>query len=448
MKAWTLGVSTEIRRESTWVVLGLTAGMLLALPACSPGPSGQAWVAFKQQQADEPQTKGPASAVQAGRVTPPNEVASGESVDEQVQRFVARFPGEDRGAAVAPAGTTGNLAGAGQGGSGVNAAPPPPPQPSVQAVAPVANPTGIQPMRAVQTSPVGSPTATGADVQASPSPPKVVPPLAEPTIHAPRVELIDVRPVTAAAVLVTKDSVPANQPVQNAAVAKPADLGALMNELETRVQSGPDQLDDLLKLRLLYLATGQDDKAVVPVAVADPVQGELLSALFRLVAASRGVTQRPMPSPASALLAADELRRLLAQQTPVMIPKIALVTRVNSFGDYEAVDPPRFPAGAGVHVFLYTEVANFRSVPTQDGRLRTLLSEKVEIYDGTGKVVHQESADDIEDRVFSPRRDFFIPMEIRLPANTPSGEYVLKVTIEDKLGATTDQQRLTFSIGP
>jgi hypothetical protein len=48
--------------------------------------------------------------------------------------------------------------------------------------------------------------------------------------------------------------------------------------------------------------------------------------------------------------------------------------------------------------------------------------------------------------VLSPRRDFFIPIEVRLNATTPPGEYVLKAGIEDKLGATTDQQRMTFTI--
>jgi len=35
---------------------------------------------------------------------------------------------------------------------------------------------------------------------------------------------------------------------------------------------------------------------------------------------------------------------------------------------------------------------------------------------------------------------------MRLPATLPPGEYVVKVTIEDRIGGTTDQQRLTFTI--
>ena len=74
------------------------------------------------------------------------------------------------------------------------------------------------------------------------------------------------------------------------------------------------------------------------------------------------------------------------------------------------------PVGRPVRVFLYTEVANFRSEPTATGRLRTLLSQSVEIFDSAGKVIWQRTEPEIEDIVVSPRRDFFIPFPVTLPA--------------------------------
>ena len=138
----------------------------------------------------------------------------------------------------------------------------------------------------------------------------------------------------------------------------------------------------------------------------------------------------------------------MAQQSPVIIPRVALVTRVNSFGDYDAVQPPRFTAGQPIHVFVYTEVANFRCEPTADNRLHTVLAERVEIFDGAGKVIWQRAQANIEDRVLRPRHDFFMTLELELPADLAAGDYVLKVTVDDKLGATTDQQRLTFTVAP
>lgn len=37
--------------------------------------------------------------------------------------------------------------------------------------------------------------------------------------------------------------------------------------------------------------------------------------------------------------------------------------------------------------------------------------------------------------------------ESKLPLETPSGDSAVEVAIEDKLGATTDQERMTLAIG-
>ena len=204
---------------------------------------------------------------------------------------------------------------------------------------------------------------------------------------------------------------------------------------------------DQLKLRLIYLALGQDEKATAPLEAADPVRAELLSTLCKTIATSKQLIQDPNEAPGQALLAAEELKRLLSEQSTVVIPKIALVTRVKSFGDYDAVVPPRYPKGAPV-MYLYTEIANFRTEPTPDGRLKALLSETVEVFDATGKLVWQRTEQDIEDRVLSPRRDFYIPFPIELPANLMPGPYILKARVTDELGKTTDEQRLTFDLSP
>ncbi len=345
----------------------------------------------------------------------------------------------------------------------------PPATSSTGTVAPTAGPLCQQRPKAGQCPPLaGGPDARGpvlgvantsigaeprtailTGAESSPLPPEVKPAAALPGPRRPRVELIDVRPVG-------RPTLPgehpqllasANHPAAEFAPAPaPTSLVGLISQLEQAHKLHPKHQDDQLKLRMIYLATGQDDKATGPFEGVDPVQAELLSALCRVMASTRQAVQEPASTTSSALIAVDELRRLLGQQSMVIIPKMALVTQVNSFGDYNAVMPRRFTAGWPVNVFLYTEVSNFRSEPTIDGKLRTLLSERVEIFDATGKVIWQRSEPNIEDRALTPRRDFFIPFPITLPANTPPGEYVLKATIEDKIGATTDQQRMTFTI--
>lgn len=268
--------------------------------------------------------------------------------------------------------------------------------------------------------------------------------------RGPRVELVDVRPAIRPAQPVASERSPAsaNRPtVVDAAGPVPTDTAAMITHLEELVAKHPEQLDDQLKLRLLYLATGQDEKAVAPLNIGDPVRAEFLVALLKTLRNSKKMIVDPASKDPSALAAVDELRRLLGQLLPVSIPRIALVTRINSFGDYQALTPPKFPAGKPIQVYLYTEVSNFRSEPSDKGKLNTVLAQKVEIFDSTGKIVWQRSEPNIVDRVVTPRRDFFIPFPISLPGDLPAGEYILKVTIEDKLGATADQQKLTFTVG-
>ena len=288
-----------------------------------------------------------------------------------------------------------------------------------------------------------------ADIAASPQPQRVPPVPVTPATNELRVELIDVRPATGTAPKPRDDDAmsPANQPIRQATKKAPADTPSLIQQLEETVRQNPQQLDDQFKRRLLYLATGQMDKATGAFKDVDPVQGEMLSALFKTLTSAHEALREPTAAAPAALTAVDELQRLLSQQSPIIISKVELITSVNSFGDYEAISPARFPAGRGVHAFCYIEIANFHCEPTPDGRLRTVLSAKLEVFDASGKVIWQRSVPNIEDRSRTPRRDFFVPLEINLPASLPASDYVLKVTIEDKLGATTDQQRKTFTIG-
>lgn len=328
----------------------------------------------------------------------------------------------------------------------------PPPGPTI----PLQEPVGQQPMANAAPPPLAARPATANAPAVQPLTPvqpapgqtnPIAPPVAQPPA-TPRVELSDVRPAANAptAAPPTEPLAAPNQPIA-ARSDRPADsLAGLIQQLEQQVSANPRQLDDQLRLRLLYMATGAEEKAAGAIQGVDPVQSDMLAAVFRVLAGVRKAISNPIEGGPPAVAALDELRRIVGQQTPVMVTRMALVTRVNSFGDYEAVQPPKFRTGQPVHVFLYTEIANFRSEPTPENRLRTLLSEKVEIFDASGKIIWQRAEPQIEDRALSPRRDFFMTMEIQLPETTPAGEYILKVTVEDKLASTTDQQRLTFSI--
>jgi len=375
-------------------------------------------------------------------------------LDARIKQYVGRLPATDLDRKVNP--------------TPVQCTPPPAPAPraplaepavSQRSVAVVSVPSGATPPVQHSTSanqPVSaSPAPTRVetpttDTAASPQPQQVPPMPATPANNELRVEIVDVRPAAAkpeGRAGAAASGSTANQPIQAPVKTACADTPSLIEQLEEAVRKNPQQLDDQFKLRLLYLATGQSGKATDVFKDVDSVQVEMLSALFKTVASAQDALRDPISAAPAALTAVDELQRVISQQSPIVISKIELITSVNSFGDYEAISPARFPAGRGVHAFCYIEIANFHTEPTPDGRVRTVLSAKIEVFDAAGQVIWQLPVPSIEDRSHTPRRDFFVPLEVKLPANLPAGEYVLKVTIEDKLGATTDQQRKTFTIG-
>ncbi len=377
-------------------------------------------------------------------------------LDARIQQFAGRIPQTERdgSASLFPAGSPAASAGSPPaevalqepGGSGTSASR----TGEMTAIIPgLSKPPS--PASAGQEAPSTGPNmAVHVGTAASPLPPRAEAGSLTPTAQDLRIELIDIRPMTSTGSPAEGDNPPSANQAVNApepASSPESDLVSLIRSLEQAVADAPQQLADHFRLRLLYMATGQSERAGEPVEEMDPVQGRMLSAACRTMTAVYDTMREPEGEAASeALSAVDDLHRLLSERSPVIIPRVVLVTAVNSFGDYRAVSPARFAPGVPIHVYCYTEVANFRSEPTGDGRIRTSLAARLEVFDAAGGVVWQQAVGQIEDRTFTPRRDFFVPLEVRLPADLPEGDYALKVTIEDKLGATTDQQRLTFAV--
>lgn len=443
------------------MLLASALGAAAIAAGCDNSPFGPP--AFHAQRADkgdppsklfsEPQPlASPASAPAAGQKadpTDPKASAVGQQVNEYLSNLEKQNNPSPAGTTVTPGQSdTAAVAGSREPTTRPAASPPrgptsrPAPATTIERVVPAPKPPAL--------ASASRPAAVTNAVMAGPTPPTTRQPQASSGSREPRVQLIDVRPAAKSTSPGTSSQSP---PSPNKAAAGtgggpvPADMAAMIRQLEESVARHPQHLDDQLRLRLLYLVTGQDEKAVAPLRIGDPMQAEFITALLKTLRNSRNMLVDPADKDPSSLAAVEELHRLLGQQLPVSIPRIALVTRINSFGDYQAISPPRLPAGQPIHVFLYTEVYNFRTETTDEGKLRTLLAQKVEIFDSTGKIVWQRSEPSIVDKVVTPRRDFFIPFPINLPDALPAGDYILKVTVEDKIGATADQKKLTFSVG-
>jgi hypothetical protein len=119
-------------------------------------------------------------------------------------------------------------------------------------------------------------------------------------------------------------------------------------------------------------------------------------------------------------------------QADLVIPTLALCTKVDGFGVYEPIDPARFTAMKEHPVIVYCEVENFASHLNAKKQWETKLSQEVVLYTESGLPVWQDKTESIPDLARNRRHDFFVVKKTKFPANITIGRYLLKVTIVDQ----------------
>ena len=114
------------------------------------------------------------------------------------------------------------------------------------------------------------------------------------------------------------------------------------------------------------------------------------------------------------------------------LPKLALASRVDSFGVYTPVEP-KFPQGTPRTVILYCEVANFTSQKNPEGQYETKLTQQESLITSDGLLVYRPNPEDVDDRSFNQRHDFYLVKKITLPDTLPVGKYTLRMNVTDRL---------------
>jgi hypothetical protein len=303
-----------------------------------------------------------------------------------------------------------------------------------QASAPPPSEPVIEKSPAANTARANVPLAPREVVRATPGP-------------APTIEAIEIAPVPEAAPVVAP---PPKVEPNRATAAQPAapvvDAAEKLSKMEAQVAERPNDLDAQFRLRMLYLAEGMEDKATSPVAGLAPETGELFKSMMGAVLAIRDAARDPMSRTGPAMEKTQQLHTALRSMAPITIDRALLVSRVNSYGDYDVVLPAEFPVGQMTRTILYAEISNFRSEKGDDGLYRTLLSLHAEVFDETGKSVWKQAHDKIPDSCRRIRNDFFLACEVELSETLPAGRYTVKVTVEDKLSATADQAQTALSL--
>jgi len=139
---------------------------------------------------------------------------------------------------------------------------------------------------------------------------------------------------------------------------------------------------------------------------------------------------------------ADRLRA----QAELTVSTVALCRNVKGFGNYDTINPPRFPAGQENDFIVYCEIQNFASRHDADDKWTTRLSQRVTLFNETGMLVWKDKPQDVNDTCRNRRHDFFSFDIVRLPANVSIGRYILKVTIIDRTANRVAEKTVPLEI--
>ncbi len=221
---------------------------------------------------------------------------------------------------------------------------------------------------------------------------------------------------------------------------------SLREFLEQSLPAEESSFREQLDRRMLWVMAGDYERARAPLSLVTAEQQELAT---RFVEAWIAVRDWHAGDPSRAAGAAarelDELRQALQRLSDLSVPTVKICSAVRSFGQYDELEPARFPAASPAEFVLYCEVRDYVS-ELRDEQYTSAFELTTTILNRAGDTVLEIKDTNIVDRCRNRRHDCFIPRLVRLPATLPPGQYVAKVTLVDKLGQKVAESRATFQL--
>lgn len=161
----------------------------------------------------------------------------------------------------------------------------------------------------------------------------------------------------------------------------------------------------------------------------------------------RAVLKAMADAPSGPPANADDVRaaiRVLEERAPLEISDLQLCTRVDGFGDYQALDPPI--QRPGQQVVIYCKIDGVRHEATGNG-YRSRLAAQVEVVpEGGGTPAWAGSLGTGEETCRYRRNDYFINYMYTIPRTLPAGRYALRLTEKDLVSGRSASREVPLAI--
>lgn len=225
-----------------------------------------------------------------------------------------------------------------------------------------------------------------------------------------------------------------------------------IEEQEAKVAADPNNIEEQFRLRILYLASGQDEKALAAIDGINADVLEIMRAQLSALMTARSSAQRDPATWANRQMEAiEKLRHLVAERADLRVSKVVICRSISQFGQYEPIDPPTFKVGAESRFLLYVPIENFKCERTESGQFRTLLSLRFSLIDPEGRERWTDKIENVEDISRDRRSDFFFGYPengLKIPRQLGEGEYTIKVEVEDVLAQKINSNTVRFKLVP
>lgn len=212
-------------------------------------------------------------------------------------------------------------------------------------------------------------------------------------------------------------------------------------------QPGGDSFQEQLDRRVLSALNGDFEAARSPLEAVTSEQQRVASQFIETMISLRDAHGGDMSAAVARVLPhVNEMRESLTPLADLTAPVFVLCRAVRGFGQYEALSSTTLPAGKANEFVTYLQVSNFASRKADDGQYESQFNLRTQVLTRSGETVLEYKDEAIIDRCRTRRQDCFIPRLVQLPAVLGPGDYVVKVTIADKIGQKVTEARTTFKL--
>ncbi|MGE5194015.1 MAG: hypothetical protein ACM3U2_16085 [Deltaproteobacteria bacterium] len=245
-----------------------------------------------------------------------------------------------------------------------------------------------------------------------------------------------------------------NPPADGAAREQLARYIAVVEAEASELQPGETEMERLayiekqVHLRMLYLMSGQQERALQAIPGLDPADQEFWQQTFWGLTNYFDTASIPSDSERATQTVTQMTNAVLRLQEKARLElrNVTFCHKISSFGNYEKYSRDEFSPGQ--EVLLYAEVANIHSEPVSDGKFRTKLKSTIEIFrhGPQGELMERIDLPETVDVCRTHRRDYFHSYQFTIPAKLALGPHVLTLSVEDQLSRRVGTYTLNFMV--